>query len=539
MIDEVHTGIESEGKDNGHPIILSGISASDMTSFLDVLNASFFLGPPSLSFSQYAAALHLATMWSFDDLRNGIISHMDTLTTTADPFERIDVSLRCRVEKWLHPAYADLCKREGALQDDEVERLGLKRAAAIWRVREHVTTGNLRDMYSSQLALYCTLCDNTNVECRSCGRIMDLDDMAPYLAGMEVGNALDLIKLEPALEYMPEYDFESPALLNDLSTVQLKSKSRKSTMPSEHPKYGNASYMVFLVEDNLFHIPIRRLKQSQYFRDMIEEAHTGMESEGKDNGHPIFLSGISAFELTSFLDALDASFISGDPKLDFTQWAAALHLATMWNFDEARENIIAHMAKTITRARPIDRVDTSLKCHVEKWLHPAYEALCLQAGGLKDDDVERLGLKRSAAIWRIRESLEFESALSGCPTANCSSKTLYCEECGRAHDLSRAVDSTPGQGRRSKVKPGQQRGAQNALDLIKNESNPMQWADKRDIEPRCLYESTFDRLEAVFPVDVSHDRLGTLKKVDVAPDEEAQAGPEEVQGYELRGKKLG
>ncbi|KAG9003653.1 hypothetical protein FRB90_011136 [Tulasnella sp. 427] len=113
-------------------------------------------------------------------------------------------------------------------------------------------------------------------------------------------------------------------------------------MPSEHPKYGNASYMVFLVEDNLVHIPIRRLKQSQDFLDMIEEAHTGMESE----------------------------LISGDPNLDFTQWVAALHLATMWNFDEARENIISHMDQMTTTAIPIDRVDTLLKFNVEKWLYP-------------------------------------------------------------------------------------------------------------------------------------------------------------------------
>ncbi|KAG9003652.1 hypothetical protein FRB90_011135 [Tulasnella sp. 427] len=152
----------------------------------------------TLDFSQYAAALHLATMWSFDDIRNGIISHMDTLTATADPFERIDVSLRCRVEKWLHPAYADLCKREGALQDDEVERLGLKSGSDMARSRACDDWEAQKYNYTAPDARTLPL----KLECRSCGRVMDLDDMAPYLPEMEVGDALDLIKLEPALEYM-------------------------------------------------------------------------------------------------------------------------------------------------------------------------------------------------------------------------------------------------------------------------------------------------------------------------------------------------
>lgn len=59
----------------------------------------------------------------------------------------------------------------------------------------------------------------------------------------------------------------------------------------------------------MFHIPTRRLKQSEYFRDMIEDAHTGLQSEGKDNEHPIQLSGISAFEMTSFLDIMEASYV--------------------------------------------------------------------------------------------------------------------------------------------------------------------------------------------------------------------------------------
>lgn len=61
---------------------------------------------------------------------------MDTILHTANPFEQIDASLKCRVEKWLHPAYDALCTRESGLTEDEAERLGFRRATAIWRIRE-------------------------------------------------------------------------------------------------------------------------------------------------------------------------------------------------------------------------------------------------------------------------------------------------------------------------------------------------------------------------------------------------------------------
>ncbi|KIO33643.1 hypothetical protein M407DRAFT_17606 [Tulasnella calospora MUT 4182] len=176
-------------------------------------------------------------------------------------------------------------------------------------------------------------------------------------------------------------------------------------MPSQHPKYGDATYMVFLVEDVIFHIPNRLLKQSQFFREMIKETHTGLELEGKDNEHPVSLGGISAFEMTSFLDVTQSPLLEGNSELTFSQWTAALHLATMWSFDGIQEKIIEQVDKTISAADPLDRIDASLKCRVEKWLHPAYVALCTRETGLSDAEAERLGIRRSTAIWRVRESL--------------------------------------------------------------------------------------------------------------------------------------
>lgn len=41
---------------------------------------------------------------------------------------------------------------------------------------------------------------------------------------------------------------------------------------------------------------------------MIDECHTGTEGEGKSDENPIGLGAIKAFEMASFLEALDARY---------------------------------------------------------------------------------------------------------------------------------------------------------------------------------------------------------------------------------------
>lgn len=95
-----------------------------------------------MSFDQLAAALHLATMWTFDSARVFILRHIEKHFATQDPLDYIDVAMKCRVGNWLQPAFQRLCERQGSLTAEEGARLGFTRFAAICRIREGKGKGN-------------------------------------------------------------------------------------------------------------------------------------------------------------------------------------------------------------------------------------------------------------------------------------------------------------------------------------------------------------------------------------------------------------
>ncbi|KAG8896532.1 hypothetical protein FRB99_008853 [Tulasnella sp. 403] len=118
------------------PIHLEGVTSAEMESFVTILDTRVFDNPPDLTFQQWSAALHLSTMWHFDKTRNYIIQHLDAHIESLDPLDCIELADRCRVEKWLAPAFAKLCAREEPLSAREGELLGFRRFAAICRIRE-------------------------------------------------------------------------------------------------------------------------------------------------------------------------------------------------------------------------------------------------------------------------------------------------------------------------------------------------------------------------------------------------------------------
>ncbi|KAG9031483.1 hypothetical protein FS837_002973, partial [Tulasnella sp. UAMH 9824] len=159
------------------------------------------------------------------------------------------------------------------------------------------------------------------------------------------------------------------------------------------------------VDGYLFQLPVRRLEQSKHFQDMLGSEHLGDSVEGKSDEHPIVLEGITSFEMESFVDVLDARTFDDEETRDWKQFAAALHLATMWEFERVRAKLIKDMSQVISNGgvEPLDRVEVSIQCRVSDWLYPAYQELCDRAEAVTTEEAKRLGMDRLAAIYRVRD----------------------------------------------------------------------------------------------------------------------------------------
>ncbi|KAG8907692.1 hypothetical protein FRC01_007603, partial [Tulasnella sp. 417] len=109
MLDSAHIGEPEEGTAE-HPIELQGVTAFEMESFLTLLSARVWAGPPELDEDGWVAALHIATMYSFRDIRNYIIKYIDDQKFYS-PVRLIEMANKANVPKWIQPAYLALCMK--------------------------------------------------------------------------------------------------------------------------------------------------------------------------------------------------------------------------------------------------------------------------------------------------------------------------------------------------------------------------------------------------------------------------------------------
>ncbi|KAG9027236.1 hypothetical protein FS837_004340, partial [Tulasnella sp. UAMH 9824] len=118
-------------------------------------------------------------MWEFERVRAKIVKDMSQLISNGGvgPLDRVEVSIRCRVSDWLHPAYQELCDRAEGVTTEEAKRLGMDRLAAIYRIRDRRHPHD-PESYPG----HCTYCAGTG-----------LADHVPRTA------TLDLIKAEEIL----------------------------------------------------------------------------------------------------------------------------------------------------------------------------------------------------------------------------------------------------------------------------------------------------------------------------------------------------
>ncbi|KAG8982722.1 hypothetical protein FRB94_013768 [Tulasnella sp. JGI-2019a] len=124
------------GASMSHPITLD-ITVSEMNNIMRVLHARQTSAPLALTIQQWSEALHIATIWGIISAREYIIDRISKLFPTQPPIDRIVLADRCGVQKWLSPAYEELCVRSHPPSTEEgIERLGVGRIVAIFTIRE-------------------------------------------------------------------------------------------------------------------------------------------------------------------------------------------------------------------------------------------------------------------------------------------------------------------------------------------------------------------------------------------------------------------
>ncbi|KIO22955.1 hypothetical protein M407DRAFT_27524 [Tulasnella calospora MUT 4182] len=229
-------------------------------------------------------------------------------------------------------------------------------------------------------------------------------------------------------------------------------QSSEPGVPRRHFRYYNSEHLIFVVDGYLFQLPVRRLKQSKFFRDMLDSEHLDDPDsfKGRSDEHPIALDSIKCFEMESFADVLDARYDDFMPllrsaeispqflprvfddeiKREWKQLAAALHLATMWGFKEVKTRLVRDMSQIISDdgIPPLDRIEVSVQCGVSDWLHPAYQELCERTEGMTNEEAKRLGMDRLAAVYRVRDRRHAHTAAV--------QNSGHCGYCGRTGYMS-------------------------------------------------------------------------------------------------------
>jgi hypothetical protein len=152
-----------DGSNDDHPLILPGLSVEDFRVFVQAslsqyghpcaqLHTSFRLTfelrsamglIPRLYLSQWTIVLRLADMWQMENLRSLSIREMSPKFDQHNAAEQLVVARKYGIDAWIRESVRCLVMRVHSLSDDEVEKMGVRDAMKIMRIREDDFRGRL------------------------------------------------------------------------------------------------------------------------------------------------------------------------------------------------------------------------------------------------------------------------------------------------------------------------------------------------------------------------------------------------------------
>lgn len=129
-----------EGSSDACPFVLEGVSRADFKGLLRVmypLQMPHLGADMALPRKDWIAALKLATMWNFRNIRQIAISKLSA-DTGIDPVDKVVLAKEYKVPDWLLAGYHELVKRNTPITPAEAARLGLETTVYLFHVREDV-----------------------------------------------------------------------------------------------------------------------------------------------------------------------------------------------------------------------------------------------------------------------------------------------------------------------------------------------------------------------------------------------------------------
>ncbi|KAG8943471.1 hypothetical protein FRC03_002472 [Tulasnella sp. 419] len=418
-----HVKDSDEGGSDDKPIVLQGVTAFEMESLLYVIEARWIKNPPEVSADQWKAALHLATMWEYEQLRQFAIEKIDGLKLPN--IEMLGLAVKCRVEKWLSPASVDLCLRADPLTYEEGEVLGFRYLTALSKIRE-----NCLSLISTGYT--CTTCGRTRSgSCTACGLTYNRSNNYNNGYGYNYNYNNSLCNCgSAASSYLTQQKQTAAksavdALLNTglrplpAITYDHDKGSDNPGISGHHPIHYSGIHVTFQAEKTLFHVRETVLRQFLDLKDVLDR----VASESAKTSKMLVLQGLTEIEMATTLDALDARWFKGTPSFSIDQWKAVLKVATLLDHEELRQFAIGKIDDL--KPPPLDLILLSRSCNVTKWWTQGCIDLCMRPQSMTAEEGTQLGIGLFADLFRIREGRKS----SYCPSCQNWTVSINCTSC--------------------------------------------------------------------------------------------------------------
>ncbi|KAL0065655.1 hypothetical protein AAF712_007296 [Marasmius tenuissimus] len=127
-----------EGETEDRPIVLPEITCDQFVGLMDCFYKGTFFKTkePGTSFKEYKDLFSIATLYECSEAGQKAILGIESYNPIA--VEKIVLAERHNVDRWLMPAYIQLCKRDNPLTRDEAWDIGLDKTIMIAAAREKI-----------------------------------------------------------------------------------------------------------------------------------------------------------------------------------------------------------------------------------------------------------------------------------------------------------------------------------------------------------------------------------------------------------------